>query len=305
MSCNVCGSGNAVFFLKCADFEFREKQVELSKCGSCGTISVNPLPPDKELSGYYRGNYYEKPGFIFGIIQGLRKVFFSGITPEKVLDIGCGAGTFLKTMKNLGWECSGIEVSESSKKFTRKLKSQGIDVKYGDLLKAGYKKNSFGLITFWHVVEHLKKPGLYLERANELLKKGGLLFIAVPNIDSFSFRLWKSNWFHLDVPRHLNHFSPGTISALVEKNGFRVVKISHYSFEFNPFGVLQSLYNSLGFEFDFLYKLMKKKTRENRGELLSAIVIDFNNPACNGASFCGAGIHVFTGRKRGYDSGAG
>ncbi|HZX34258.1 MAG TPA: class I SAM-dependent methyltransferase [archaeon] len=262
--------------MECADFEFREKKVRLSKCGSCGTVYVSPPPAGRRLSEYYKGNYYEKPGFVFGIIQGLRKNFFSGIKPGKALDVGCGAGTFLKTMKSLGWECHGIEVSESSKKFTGELASQGIDIKYGDLLKAGYKKNSFDLITFWHVAEHLNNPGLYLAHSRELLKKGGLLFIAVPNINSLSFRLWKSNWFHLDVPRHLSHFSPETISALAEKNGFRIVKISHYSLEFNPFGVMQSMYNSIGFEFNFLYRLMKRKPVEKGAffymQLLLAIV---------------------------------
>ncbi len=234
---------------------------------------VWPRPQQRELSTYYAGNYYEKPGLVFGAIQALRKNRFSGLSIGTVLDIGCGSGTFLRGMNSVGWKCFGTEVSEASKKFTKSLKMQGIKISYGDPTEIKCRAESFDLVTFWHVLEHLGNPERYLKHSRRILKKGGLIFIAVPNIESMSFRLWGPNWLHFDVPRHLQHFSPATLSYLLKKNGFAVKGISHFSLEFNPFGVMQSIYNSLGFEFNFLYRFMKKKARASGTRYLAQLVL--------------------------------
>ena len=51
-------------------------------------------------------------------------------------------------------------------------------------------------------------------------------------------------------------------SQTVVENGFRIAKLAHFSFEQNPYGWLQSLFNALGFEFNFLYSWIK--TRSSR-----------------------------------------
>lgn len=220
---------------------------------------VRPTPTPKQLSAYYAQEYYNKPSVLLALIQSLRPRFFDGLKPGKLLDVGCGSGHFLQSMHNRGWTATGTEVSDSSKPLLQELIKKGIAVKYGNLADIDFVPGSFDLITFWHVVEHLAVPSGELAYAHKLLKKSGQLFIAVPNIKSASFALFKCNWFHLDAPRHLNHFSPQTLSLLLEKNGFEAKRISHFSFEFNPFGVLQSLYNALGFEFNFLHRLIKRQ----------------------------------------------
>ncbi|HZX34841.1 MAG TPA: class I SAM-dependent methyltransferase [archaeon] len=244
------------------DSEFQKTEIELCRCGVCGIVFVHPQPGKSQLAAYYKDNYYEKPSLFFGLIRTLRGKAFSGMPPGKILDIGCGEGTFLLAMSQAGWQCYGTEVSESSQEFSGRLKEKGIRVHYGELTNAGLEPASFDLITLWHVAEHLRDPKEYILHARKLLKKNGLIFIAAPNIGSASFALWKCRWFHLDLPRHLFHFTPESASFLLENNGFEIVGITHNSFEFNPFGVLQSFYNSLGLEFNFLYKTLKNKARE-------------------------------------------
>ena len=249
------------------------------------------------MSKYYGPNYYDKPSLVFSIVQSLRKKVFSRLKPGKVLDIGCGSGNFLSGMRSEGWDCFGTEISESSKKFTDKLKSEGIEIHYSELTKTDFSRESFDLITLWHVVEHLREPGKYIRHAKKLLKKDGILFLAFPNIDSISFALWKCNWFHLDLPRHLYHFSPKSIPVLMEKNGFRVISISHYCQEFNPYGVLQSIYNSLGFEFNFLSRQLKNKADVSKPSyypLLALTVLSL--PLLFLPSFALAYLFAFMGR---------
>ncbi|MFH0955508.1 MAG: class I SAM-dependent methyltransferase [Candidatus Micrarchaeota archaeon] len=259
MVCKVCGAKKERLLLKCRDMDFPSKAVELFECESCFAVFVRPQPTPKQMAPYYFQEYYNKPSFILKIIQSLRPNFFNGLKPGRLLDVGCGSGHFLETMQKKDWKCSGSEVSASSKQFLQELTKKGIQVKYGNLPEISFPAESFDLITFWHVLEHVPFPSDELAVSRKLLAKNGRIFIAVPNIQSASFKLFKCNWFHLDAPRHQNHFSPKSLSLLLGKNGFVVEKISHYSFEFNPFGLLQSLYNGLGFEYNFLHHLIKRQ----------------------------------------------
>ena len=233
---------------------------------------MDPIPPETELAAYYKHNYYHKPSFFFVFIQKNRQRRFSGLKPGKVLDVGCGSGAFLEAMQQMGWECNGTEFSISSKEFLEPLKKKGIRIRYGELLDLRLPAN-FDLITFWHVLEHLKKPQNEIAVAHRLLKKNGLLFAAVPNIDSMSFFLWKCNWFHLDLPRHLAHFSPKSLALLLERNDFDVIRVSHFALEYNPYGVMQSIYNALGFEFNLLTKKIKAQKRSSSTAQLLLVLL--------------------------------
>lgn len=224
---------------------------------------VHPLPDSKSLSAYYEQNYYSKPSLLFRLIQKNRVRNFASLKKGKLLDVGCGTGAFLKAMQQQGWRCFGTEFSASSRSFEKELKEKKIQVFFGNLTDQPFSENMFDLVTLWHVAEHLVHPQKEFAFTHKILKKNGILFLAIPNIDSMSFRLWKCNWFHLDLPRHLTHFSPATVSALLQQNGFRVFRISHSAIEYNPYGVLQSIYNRLGFEFNFLARRIKGQPHSN------------------------------------------
>jgi hypothetical protein len=90
-----------------------------------------------------------------------------------------------------------------------------------------------------------------------MLQPGGLLAVAVPNVDSLQAALFGPRWFHLDLPRHYTHFGARSLAGLLRRQGFRVVREDHFCLEQNPFGWLQSLYNALGFPENLLYDLLK------------------------------------------------
>lgn len=283
--------------MKCLDFEFRKNPMYLVQCSSCNTILVDPIPEKNELAKYYENSYYHKPSFFFNFIQKRRKRFFSNMTPGKVLDVGCGTGNFLETMQQAEWTCSGTEFSTSSKPFLEPLRKKGISIQYGELKQLDFPQDSFDLVTFWHVIEHLQFPQQEIATAHKLIKKNGLLFIAIPNIDSLSFAFWKCNWFHLDLPRHLVLFSPKTITSLLEKNGFEVIRISHFAIEYNPYGVLQSIYNALGFEFNLLtQKIKAQKKNKTLSSKLQLGLVFLSLPLLLPISFLLAYIFSIIGR---------
>ena len=91
----------------------------------------------------------------------------------------------------------------------------------GSLPHAELRTGSFDMITMWQSLEHFHQPLEMLERTS-CWPLGGKLVAAVPNLESGSFRTFGPSWFGLDLPRHLVHFTPLTLRAMLERAGFRV-----------------------------------------------------------------------------------
>ncbi|MBU2575021.1 MAG: class I SAM-dependent methyltransferase [Elusimicrobia bacterium] len=174
--------------------------------------------------------------------------------PGALLDLGCGTGGFLKVMARGGWKAQGIEKSDKIKKYS----TEENKIYCADLLDMKFDGGSFDVITLWQVLEHLSDPKKYLAEINRLLKEDGILVVSVPNIGSMQAKFGANKWFHLDVPRHIWHFTPETVSELLRRAGFRVKEIKHFSLEYNSFGWWQSIFNLLGCEINFIYKYLKR-----------------------------------------------
>jgi SAM-dependent methyltransferase len=147
----------------------------------------------------------------------------------------------------------------------------GVEIVVGDAVSAPVD-GPFDAITMWHVLEHLPEPLAALERAAELLAPGGRLVVSVPNNDSWQARLGGDDWLHLDIPRHIYHFTPGSLSQLVERAGFRVERIGHFYPEMEILGVLQTGLNRLGLDPDLLYRFVKRDRSVRLGPQLVASV---------------------------------
>ena len=129
------------------------------------------------------------------------------------------SGEFLLSLRAVGWEVHGIEVSERAVEAAHR---SGLDsVVAGDLLDSPADPR-YDVIRFWHALEHVDSPAAQVEAAWKRLKPGGKLVLGVPNLGSLMAKLTLQNWFYLDVPRHLWHFRRRTLSDLVERCGFSV-----------------------------------------------------------------------------------
>lgn len=224
-------------------------------------IYLNTDIEEENLHLLYPDKYYKKAGNIAAILGKFflnerRKVVERFKKIGMILDIGCGDGEFLKVMVDRGWQASGIDISDGAKKSLVKKKS--INVYHKDLREIRLQDESFDVVTLWQVLEHLDKPGNYLAEINRILKRDGVLVISIPNIDSFQSRFSGNKWFHLDLPRHQCHFTPRTISKLMNDSKFLIKEINHSSIEYNPVGWWQSFFNLLGCEINFAYKYLKR-----------------------------------------------
>jgi SAM-dependent methyltransferase len=106
-----------------------------------------------------------------------------------------------------------------------------------------FEDELFDLIIFWHVLEHLPSPITSLSEAFRCLTPGGAVYISTPNITSWQARMNLTGWFHLDVPRHLHHFSKNGLISILNRTGFTPGKCLAGDKLQNLFGWLQSIAN--------------------------------------------------------------
>jgi len=104
---------------------------------------------------------------------------------------------------------------------------------------------SFDVVTLWHSFEHMTEPTRELDRVLELLADGGTLILVVPDFGGIQARTFGTSWFHLDVPRHVHHFSQQALLELIESRGMVVAGVDHHEIEYDLFGWLQSTLNAL------------------------------------------------------------
>jgi len=250
---------------------------DIYECDQCEIAMLNPFATDIELAKLYScGNYRTAKGKRFGyIIETLihlgrikkRKRIHQFVKTGKILDIGCGRGLFLDVMRRGGWDTIGTEFNEETASYA--INTYGLKILPGDIAQHKLPAESLDAININQVLEHLKNPDKVLEESHRLLRKGGILIISVPDLRSPQFAIGKENWFLLDLPFHLFHFTEEGLSKLLSKNEFNVKYIKRFSLEISPFGWLQTLLNISGIRFNLLYDLLK--SRELKDGTMEAI----------------------------------
>jgi len=154
----------------------------------------------------------------------------------RILDVGCGEGYFMQAAKKQGWETQGVEVSNQHRPPDR----YGLKVTTGDILEVHLPPDYFDVVTCWDTLEHMPYPDKTIKKIRTALKERGLLIIRVPNekylrIKAAAISALFGKDFYLKnrslsimgffAPEtHFYNFSQKTLSRLLEKNGFKVIK---------------------------------------------------------------------------------
>ena len=135
----------------------------------------------------------------------------------RLLDVGCGQGTFLGEMCQAGWHVKGIEPDPSAAAVAR---ANGVSVVNEPFEETSLPRQSFDAVTMNHVIEHFHDPIEALRIAHRLLKPGGILWIATPNLASRGHALFGRDWIGLDPPRHLVLFTRSSLARAASATGF-------------------------------------------------------------------------------------
>jgi 2-polyprenyl-3-methyl-5-hydroxy-6-metoxy-1,4-benzoquinol methylase len=242
--CNICGSANSSVLS-------RHKLLigPLLKCMECGLVRVDLSRGGDVVQDHQTGEERDKAfareitiaqeklhikAKLESAEQKNRKFNFTGrlnlINREwsrpkenmRLLEVGCGEGFFLEQAKQYGYSVMGIEPNAQSS--TRAREVFGLEVLTKTLAEAKIDRDSLDIIVSLHVIEHLLDPAAAVAEMRKILRKGGLLAIETPNIDSLPFKILGKRWRQF-IPVHYYFFSKKTIAVLLERNGFVVSRI--------------------------------------------------------------------------------
>ncbi|MFT5523688.1 MAG: SAM-dependent methyltransferase [Pirellulaceae bacterium] len=223
-NCPICGCSESVTTV---EKESRGCELEYVDCKSCAVRFRSTVDHD-ELERLYayqqdwkslsREDAY--PELNARKYMELLGEFSRYIAGKRLLDVGCGKGHFVYRAEQAGWDALGVEVTDASVSVAQRL---GAAVINQDFL--AMEKVEFDVVSMFELVEHLDEPQQFIQKSQEVLTPGGLLFITTPNRISLDASLAGASWRAYD-PEHLVLFSPRQLADLVELHGFEIVKLT-------------------------------------------------------------------------------
>ena len=238
-NCIACGTSMKLLWARACDDRYGYPgYFDVYQCPNCLQAVTHPLLKDSELSGLY-GDYYPRkaidiPGLVSQAASpdspGIRRYRrWSGTDNQgqylakpgmTVLDYGCGAGASLLEMREMGVEAFGIEADPNVQQVVDAL---GLRIFIGSIDDAPYQDHQFDMIVLNQVIEHIPEPGKLLGKLCRLLKPGGRMVLAFPNVNSIYARLFKRRWINWHLPYHLHHFNAKSMELFLSGHGWHVV----------------------------------------------------------------------------------
>jgi len=223
--CNICGSALCREYLLIDSARF-------VKCSRCGLVYQNPQPVFDDLKRRYSEEYFNyerinEKNFFNLMRLGLKDIDFTNLTANikktgnTFLDIGCATGMLLESMRKEGWEVKGVEICEGSAGYGRRMRK--LDIYTGTLEEANYDNDTFSVVHFSHLIEHLNDPEKFLREVYRILKADGYAVITTPNVNGFQARILRGKW-RSAIPDHLYLFSKKTLYSLLKLTGFNILK---------------------------------------------------------------------------------
>jgi SAM-dependent methyltransferase len=230
--CSVCGQNRIQEHLRAPDrFHGRKQSYQLIRCPACSLVWLDNPPLPSEMGQHYGADYDRFIGDGGETSperwRGRREILVKYKPSGALLDLGCSSGSFLASLRGQSWELHGVEISPAAAEKARAR--SGAQVFVGDILEAPFEPESFDVITSFDVLEHLYRPRDVMEKVSTWLKPDGIFYTLVPNIEAWEARLFRSYWYALELPRHLFHYTPGSLRYLAESVGLEEVLVATHS----------------------------------------------------------------------------
>ena len=295
VACLLCGLDEYEVHLRAPSYDWAE-EFTICKCNRCQLLFVNPRPSVTEIATFYPPSYHALPQ-LSNSVRNRAKYWlqysvlqtFYGWPPRlspvvarllacklepylgrafpytigrRLLDIGCGNGEFLLWVRQFdsSWTLTGVEPSSNASEMSRKA---GLRVQTGDLESQQFPEGSFDVVTMWNVLEHLHDPLGTLREIRRILVPGGYVALVVPNIASSQAKRFGRDWWVLQLPQHLTFFTLFTLREMLERAGFRVLRLQPRRVTYSHLSLARQLQSS------------QSKQKPSRTQVVVERVLDF------------------------------
>ena len=290
VNCPLC-KNLAIHEMSSNDLMFKKNKIyDYYFCRLCDLTFINPLPNLVEIKNFYPDSYMvfeparlkkiniiekvrlqAKHGYInlinkdnylfnllgFCLLKSREHIDY--VESGKFLDIGCGNGSRLLKMRNLGWQVTGVELN---KKAFNECVNHNLNVFNSTLENTKFEDNSFDVVYMSHLVEHLANPCEIFEIVNNILKPNGLLYIKTPNRNSLGRKIFGKYWYANDIPRHLFLFSKTSLVNVFKKLN---MNLEYYSQDTTPKIFLNSI--------DYFFRLSKPSKKNKILRIISKLYV--------------------------------
>lgn len=253
--CTCCGAVDAVRLFATHDVEGAVEGIfSYSRCRPCGSVFQNPRIVEEDLHLLYPQRYYELQGVedpvsqhqearwrplsiatraisVLGRAALVSRDRLLGVPVEviptagdrRVLDVGCGTGNSLTTLRKLGWSVAGVEWDTEAAHVAQERDPEGV-IYVGHFLRVNIPM-TFDLIFLNHVIEHAHNVLAWIRRIEQLLSPTGKVVLVFPNPNAFGARRFGRAWYPWEAPRHLVLPSIRGLRMLVGSTGLCVESV--------------------------------------------------------------------------------
>lgn len=228
-NCKFCGSPNFIHVLTLEDNYY------IVKCTNCDLARTEPEPAmNYNENSDYIDSYLNNEVLFRSFFKPLVKLIKDFRKTGKVLDIGCSAGFFLDEALACGFDVEGIELN---KKAAAYCINKGFKVNNCLLHECFFNDELFDIVVMSHVLEHIADLNGFLKEVYRIMAPSGLLVLSQPSFRSLITAILKEKWYGWVPKDHVWHFTPKTISMVLEQNSFNVKDIKmntmHYPLSTN------------------------------------------------------------------------
>ncbi len=242
VDCYGCGLRASKPFITAEDdLTGRPGRFTFRRCLGCGLVYQSPRLTLEHVKPYYDDEYLaHQKRSDWGWMSPLFRRAMGSLDREKlrisgryraldssstVLDVGCGAGTFLARVRE---QCGSTVVGVDFVDLADRPALRDVEFHCGLFYDQDVGTNRFDLVTMWHFLEHDYAPLQSLVSAREALTDDGRLIIEVPRLDSLTFRLFRDRWPGLQAPQHTALYDRDALLRLVKRADLEVVDYLPY-----------------------------------------------------------------------------
>jgi len=210
---------------------------DLTQCKNCSYVFANPQPSPMVIDSMYMK--IEDPDYedeASGREKNFKRIlsWLEKIHPERgiLFDVGAATGILLNAARERGWHPAGVETSQWAVKIAEE--KYNILVQQGNFTSLTSLPTKLTAVTMIDFIEHICNPSTAIVQAHRILKPGGTLCVVTPDLNSLAARIAGKKWWHFR-PAHLAYFTKKSLTYLLERTGFQIIKFKRYSWSFSAY----------------------------------------------------------------------